>query len=188
MKNFLGALLTAVILFVSIPTAFAQATESVSAEPVPAAGEQDVTLTGADWTPGLAIFILPCPDVTDEADATGDTCDTGSLTPATVGEDGTFEVTANWDVPAEGLVFAAGDPASTQGAVGTVLVSDAGGDDGEGDAEDDGADEPAADDTETADSDLAETGPGETQVLLNAGVLLLFGGYVAHRGARRLKA
>ncbi len=182
MKNFLAALLVAALLLFSVPSAFAQATESVSAEPVPAAGQQEVTITGADWTPGLAIFILPCPDVTSEDDATGDTCDTGSLTPATVAEDGTFEVTADWDVPEGGLVFAAGDPASTQGAVGTVEVG-AGGDDAPEEEE-----EPAADDTETADSDLAETGPGETRVLLNAGVLLLFGGYAARRGARSYKS
>lgn len=183
MKNFLGAVLTALILFITVPTAFAQTGESITAESVPEAGVQDVTLTGADWPAGLAIFILPCPDVTDEADATGDTCDTSSLTPATVGEDGTFEVTANWDVPAAGLVFAAGDPASTAGAVGTVEVAAAGDD---GAAEDPAEEEPAAD-AETADSDLAETGPGETQVLLNLGVVLLFGGYVAHRGARRFR-
>lgn len=190
MKNFLGALLAAVLVFVSVPTAFAQATESITAEPVSAAGLQDVTLTGADWPVGLAIFILPCPDVTDEADATGDTCDTTNLTPATVGEDGTFEVTANWDIPDGGLVFAAGDPANSAGAVGTVEVAAAAdaGDDDDADADDDAAADDDADaDTETADSDLAETGPGETQVLLNLGVVLLFGGYVAHRGARRFR-
>lgn len=188
MKNFLGAVLTAVLLFVSLPAAFAQATESVAAEPVAEPGQQDVTITGADWPSGLAIFILPCPDVTDEADATGDTCDTGSLTPATVGEDGTFEVTADWDVPAEGLVFAAGDPASTAGAVGTVEVLDAGADDGDADEADADDDAAADDDTEAADADLAETGPGETAVLLNLAVVLLFGGYVATRNARRFRA
>ncbi len=91
---------------------------------VPAPGLQDVTITGRDWTPGLAIFILPCPDVDDEKDATGDTCDISQLTPVTVGSDGTFEVTAQWDVPEEGLVFAAGDAAETQGATGTVRVDD----------------------------------------------------------------
>lgn len=95
--------------------------ESVSAS-VPAPGEQEVTIYGAGWPPGLAVFILPCPGVIDEAAATGDTCDTSQLTPAAVGADGTFVVTAFWDIPAEGLVFAAGDPASTAGAVSTVLV------------------------------------------------------------------
>ncbi len=179
-KNVLGMLLAALLVVVMAPTALAQATPTLEAS-VTEAGEQEVTIVGSGWPADLSIFILPCPGVEDEATATGDTCDSASLTPATADADGSFEVTANWDIPAEGLVFAAGDPAQTAGATGTVTVQAAADEDPA--AEEEPEDE--TDEEEAADADLAETGPAETQVLLNVGVVLLFGGYVAHRGSRR---
>ncbi|MEE9416786.1 MAG: hypothetical protein V3V01_15995 [Acidimicrobiales bacterium] len=175
-KYLLSVVLTAIVVFASAPLVGAQDSPTISAS-VDEAGDQDVTITGEGWPADLAIFILPCPGVTDPADATGDTCDTGQLTPVTVSDDGTFEVTAKWDIPDEGLVMAAGDVAQSAGATGTVTVGD-----GSGAAADDDADD-ADDATESEDDDLAETGV-ETQVLLNVGILLMFAGYVANRSAR----
>lgn len=85
-------------------------------------GAQDVRVHGSQWPPRLAIFVLPCPGIATEADATGDTCNTAELTPVVTGTDGTFTATARWDIPPEGLIFIAGDPAFTAFGISTVLV------------------------------------------------------------------
>ncbi len=187
MKYIVGTLLAVLLVFGNMTGAFAQGDPSMSAN-VAEAGEQEVTITGEGWEPGLAIFILPCPGIDDLADATGDACDSSALTPVTVGADGTFEATAEWDIPAEGLIFAAGDAARTAGATARVTVgdADAGGDEGagdEGESESGDEGEAEAEATESESQDLAETGV-ETQILLNVGLLLVFGGYIARRNSQ----
>lgn len=188
MKYIVGTLLAALLVFGNMTEAFAQGDESMKAN-VAEAGEQEVTITGEGWEPGLAIFILPCPGIEDLADATGDACDSSALTPVTVGADGTFEATAEWDIPAEGLIFAAGDAARTAGATARVTVGDVADDGAEEDPADDGEGgdggddtEAGSDSTESENADLADTGV-ETQILLNVGLLLVFGGYIARRNS-----
>ena len=69
--------------------------------------------------------MLPCPGANgsiEEFTAQGaDACDTGALTPATPA-DGAFTVTVTYDIPAEGLVIAAGDAGQTESAVAIVGV------------------------------------------------------------------
>ncbi len=164
--------------------AAAQDGPTVTADPVAAAGQNDIEVTGAGFSPGIALFVLPCADAGGDIDAflsnddPGSLCDTSALTPVTAGDDGGFTATVSYDVPAEGLVFVAGDAAQTEVGVGVITVGDGGGDA----AADDAA--PAEEEAAPA-ADLANTG-AETGVLVGVGVALLGLGVVSTRAGRRL--
>lgn len=167
--------------------AAAQDGPTLTADPVAEAGTNDINVTGSGFTAGLALFVLPCADAGGDidtfnnADDPGSLCDTSALTPVTVGDDGTFEATiGGWDIPAEGLVFVAGDAGQTEVGVGVITVGDGGGDDAA--AEEEAA--PAAEEEAPA-ADLANTG-AETGVLVGVGVALLGLGVVSTRAGRRL--
>ena len=83
----------------------------VQADPafVTEAGEQEFTLTGSNWIAG-AVAIVPCTVNTYEDLAAGgpDSCDTGNLSIATAGADGTFTATVTYDVPEGGMCIGIG--------------------------------------------------------------------------------
>ncbi|MFN3215212.1 MAG: hypothetical protein ACE367_01820 [Acidimicrobiales bacterium] len=172
-------------------TAAAQDGPTITVEPatVDAAGETEFTITGSGWTAAPPIFVLPCeaPESGDPADVDSATCDTANLTPATPA-DGSFEVTATFDVPEGGLAIAAGDAAQTEAAAAVVTVgadeAPAEGEDGA--AEDDGAAE--GDDDAAAEGDdggeLAETGV-ESMLLVIVAMAIMAAGAMVLRATRR---
>ena len=113
--------------------ASAQDGPSLTADPayVAAEGEHTFTITGAGFTAGLALFVLPCtapgepmtPDNAAQAIAAiGQTdCDLGSLTPAVVGDDGTFSLEATATV-GQNFVWIAGDAAQTEAGAVPVFI------------------------------------------------------------------
>lgn len=114
--------------------ASAQDGPSLTADPatVPAEGEYTFTLSGAGFTAGNNLFVLPCtapgepmtPENAAQAIAAiGQTdCNLASMTPAAVGADGTFSVTATATV-GQNFVWVAGDAAQTEaGAVPVFIV------------------------------------------------------------------
>jgi hypothetical protein len=175
-------------------TAAAQDGPTITVEPatVDAAGETEFTITGSGWTAAPPIFVLPCaaPESGDPADVDSATCDTANLTPATPA-DGSFEVTATFDVPEGGLAIAAGDAAQTEAAA--VVVTVGAGEapaEGEDPATEDGAaaDDGAADDGAAAEGEeggeLAETGV-ESMLLVIAGIAVMVAGAMVLRVTRR---
>jgi LPXTG-motif cell wall-anchored protein len=96
------------------PVAQAQQPTVASDPPfVSAAGEHEFNLTGAGWIEGM-VAIVPCTDNTYEglvANGAGN-CDTGALTMAPAGADGTFSATVTYDIPAEGMCIGVGGGAA----------------------------------------------------------------------------
>ncbi|MXV98644.1 MAG: hypothetical protein F4Z90_07920 [Acidimicrobiaceae bacterium] len=130
----LAAATSVLALLVLTSPASAQDGPSLTADPaaVPAEGEYTFTLSGAGFTAGLALFVLPCtapgepmtPENVAQAIASiGQTdCDLGSMTPVVVGADGTFSLTATATV-GQNFVWIAGDAAQTEaGAVPVFIV------------------------------------------------------------------
>lgn len=154
---------------------------------VEAAGPQTVTLSGEDFTPGNSIFILPCAGAEGDLanltpDNTQEVCDIGALTPVVIGDDGTFSVEIEYDIPAEGLVIAGGDAGGVDGSSTVISVGAAG----------DAAEEAPAEEEATEDAapaaesgDLAKTGV-ETPLMVGLGTALLGAGFIATRAGRRL--
>lgn len=113
--------------------ASAQDGPSLTADPasVPAEGEHTFTISGAGFTAGLSLFVLPCtapgepmtPENAAQAIAAiaQTDCNLGSLTPAVVGADGTFSVTATATV-GQNFVWVAGDAAQTESAAAPVFI------------------------------------------------------------------
>ena len=122
-------------LLVLTSQASAQNGPSLTADPayVPAEGDYTFTVSGAGFTAGLALFVLPCtapgepmtPDnVAAAVAAIGQTdCDLGSLTPAVVGDDGTFSVSVSGTV-GQNFVWVAGDAAQTESASAPVFIGE----------------------------------------------------------------
>lgn len=109
-------------------------TGEMTVSSVSEAGENDIVVDISGFTPGLAVFVLPCemPAGGDMAAFDSATCDTANLTPAVVGDDGTASVPTTQDIPAEGLIMIAGDAAQTEIALAPVVPgagSGGGGDD-----------------------------------------------------------
>ncbi len=166
----------------------AQDGPAMTVEPssVEAAGTYDFTVSGEGFTAGNSIFILPCAGAEGDLQvlADGDSsalCDLASLTPVSIGDDGTFTVeVTGYEVPDVGLAIGGGDAGGVDAASALVTVGDGGGDE----AADE--EEPAEEEEATEEeSDLAETG-AETGILVGAGAALLGLGFVATRAGRRL--
>lgn len=170
----LGAALLAMF---TLPPASAQDGPTITVEPgsVDAAGSHDLTITGSGWTAAPPVFVLPCPGANgsiDEFAAQGaDACDTGALTPATP-DDGSFEVTVTYDIPAEGLVIAAGDAGQTESAVAIVTVGG-------------GGDAPTEEATVEAAPEMPATG-AESAPLAIAGMAVLAAGAMVVGFSRKL--
>ena len=111
-KLLVSAFAVALVAMLALaPAAQAQDVPLAQADPafVEAAGEYEFTITGSGWIPG-ALALVPCSVNSYEALATGgaDACDTGALTLATAGADGTFSVTATYTVPEDGMCIGIG--------------------------------------------------------------------------------
>ena len=153
-------------LLVLTSQASAQDGPSLTADPayVEAEGDHSFTVSGAGFTAGLALFVLPCTlpgePMTPENLAAGlaamgqTDCNLGSLTPAVVGADGTFSVSVSATV-GQNFVWVAGDAAQTESAAAPVFI---------GAPMDDMAEEDMADDMgdDMAPEGAAETGFGGT--------------------------
>ncbi len=186
-----------IVLTLAVTAGVAFAGEmSVDPASVDAAGETTLTVSLTDFSPGLAIFVLPCevPESGDPADIDGDSCDTGQLTPVTVGDDGTAELEVTYEIPDGGIAIAAGDAAQTESAFAIVAFGgggDDGGDDGAGD--DDGGDDEAPTTTAAAEEEpdtpdeLPATGL-DSYGFAAIGMALLALGLIAVRAERRSQA
>lgn len=121
-------------LFALTSQASAQDGPTLTADPatVPAEGEHTFTLSGSGFTPGLALFVLPCTapgePMTPEnvAQAIGAIeqahCDLTNMTQVEVGADGAFSLAATATV-GQNFVWIAGDAARTEaGAVPVFIV------------------------------------------------------------------
>ncbi len=76
------AVLTAASMLVVAPTAHAQSdtTPQVAAR-VATPGLQNLSVTGSGFTPGLALFVFPCPSIAEVDQFDVDECDFSELTP-----------------------------------------------------------------------------------------------------------
>ncbi len=183
--------------------ASAQDGPSLTVDPasVDAAGEADLNVQGEGFTPGNALFVIPC--VAPDGDVTAidgqDDCDISNLTPVTVGDDGTFEADVTYEI-VENFAVVAGDAAQTESAGALVTIGDGdggGGDDDGGDddtaaddddtaADDSGDDDTAADDDDSTDGDtMPETGV-EHNIMIGVALALLAIGLVSFRAGARL--
>ncbi|MCB0996804.1 MAG: hypothetical protein KDB21_17040 [Acidimicrobiales bacterium] len=163
----------AVLLALLASPASAQDGPSLTVDPatVDAAGEVEFTITGSGWTAAPPIFILPGPVVDGEPDS--ENLDTGNLTPATPDADGNFEVTATYDVPAEGIAICGGDAGRTESACVVVTVG------GDG-----GGEEAAADDSAEGEEELAQTGSESGLIAVVAFSAVILGAMVVGLGRR----
>ncbi len=122
----LAVMMAVTVGFAGVASAQAP-TGEMAVSGVTEAGSQDLEVTVSGFTPGLALFVLPCPIVADLASFDAGTCDTGNLTPVVAGDDGSATVTTTQDVPAEGMLLVAGDAARTEFAIAVVTVGGAAG-------------------------------------------------------------
>ena len=133
----LTAVVSVLALFVLTSQASAQDGPTLSADPpaVAGPGTHTLTITGAGWSPGLLVFIVPCTvpgeqlttatpieDIVAAMSAIGeDSCVLSPIGgPAPVGGDGTFTVEVTHDVPAN-FAFGAGDAGGTEAGAAPVL-------------------------------------------------------------------
>ena len=137
MKRIMALTAAASLLALLVLTSQASAQDgpSLTADPayVPAEGDYTFTVSGAGFSAGLALFVLPCtapgepmtPDnVAAAIAAIGQTdCNLGSLTPAVVGADGTFSVSVSATV-GQNFVWVAGDAAQTESAAAPVFIGE----------------------------------------------------------------
>lgn len=147
MKKLIAALAASVLLVVSMAgTASAQEPTGVleiNPTTVDAAGDQEFTVALSGFTPGLALFVLPC-----EAPADGDiasldlatACDQANLTPVVADDNGNGTITNTYTVTDSGLIIVAGDAAQTEFGIAVVPPpgADAGGSDDGGELADTG--------------------------------------------------
>ncbi|MCY4663911.1 MAG: hypothetical protein OXC00_04515 [Acidimicrobiaceae bacterium] len=131
----LTAAVSMLALFVLASQAHAQDGPSMTADPayVPTEGEHTFTLSASGFSPGLALFVLPCTipgdPMTPEnaAEAMGrlsqESCDLGSLTPTVVGADGTFSLEITGTI-GQNFVWVAGDAAQTETAAAPVFIGE----------------------------------------------------------------
>ena len=111
-KLLVSAFAVALVAMLALaPAAQAQDVPLAQTDPafVTEAGEQEFTITGSGWIAG-AVAIVPCSVNTYEDLAAGgpDSCDTGNLSIATAGADGTFTATVTYDVPEGGMCIGIG--------------------------------------------------------------------------------
>ncbi len=197
MKKLLASLSSlALVSFLFAGPASAQddPTLTVSPDTVDAAGEAELTVTGAGFTPLLDLFVLSCVAPGGDLAAINgqEDCDVQNLTPVTAEDDGTFEVTVTYDV-VENFAVLAGDSAQTESAGALVAISGSGGEDEATTttasptttaAPDDGGD--AADEaTDTVDGEMPNTG-AESNVLIGGALALAAAGVLATRGGQLL--
>lgn len=168
MKKLLAALVAATLLVMGMAgIADAQApTGTLALDPatVDEAGSHDFTVTLGEFSPGLAVFVLPCtapPGGDMAAFDPAAACDQSQLTPVTIGDDGTAEASVTYDVTDDGLVVVAGDAAQSEIGLGVVPPPGAGG------------------------GDLPETGV-ETGLLAVVATTLVAGGALVVRQSHRL--
>ena len=165
--------------------ASAQETRDLTVEPafVEAAGEAELTVSGAGWTmPPTAVIPCAAPESGDLLDVDSATCDTGLLTPVTPDADGNFTAAITVDVPAEGLAIIAFDLA-TQGEAelgGVLLPVGAPAEEG-GDTEDAAQEETTE---EGGEEELADTGV-ESGLLAVIALAVLGGGAMVVASTRR---
>lgn len=189
LRTCIAGLLVAIVGLFAAGPALAQDGPTMTAEPVAAAGENTVSVSGSGVPGGISLFIFPCPSVATaqewidaSPDDKGAACDLGLLTPVTANDDGTFAAELTLDVPEAGLVIAMGDSDQTLSTATLITVGDA------APAEDAPAEEPA-EDAEAAPAaesgDLAKTGV-ETPVMVGLGIALLGLGVGATSAGRRL--
>ena len=131
----LTAAVSMLALLVLASQASAQDGPTMTADPayVPAEGEYTFTVSGAGFTPGLALFVLPCtvpgdPMTPENAEAAiagmgQDNCNIGSLTPAVVGADGTFSVQITATI-GPNFVWGAGDAGGTESSGVPVFIGE----------------------------------------------------------------
>lgn len=157
--------------------AAAQDGPAITVDPanVDAAGTVEVTITGTGYTQP-ALFVLPCtfPDGGDVTLLSSDDCDLTALTPVSPDADGAFEITIEYDIPAEGLAIVAADAGQVEQAAAAISVG----------AADEPAPEPTPEETDTA-QELPETG-SENAILAIVGLTLAAAGVVVLGGGRRL--
>lgn len=182
----LGLGLALIAVFAS--PASAQEAREITVEPafVEAAGEAELTISGAGWTmPPTAVIPCAAPESGNLLDVDSATCDTGLLTPVTPDADGNFTATITVDIPAEGIAIVGFDLATQgQAEAGGALVpvgapADEGGDDGT-------AEETSEEETtdEGSEEELADTGV-ESGLLAVIAIAVLGGGAMVVGYTRR---
>ena len=159
MKRLLLAITAAFAMTIAVAAPAGAQTVSIDPNPVAAAGEQEITVTGTGFTDDG--FLLACPGANaDPAQLAEDSCDLANLTPYTAGD---WELTVTFDVPEIGLLIVAGNAAQTEVVPAVITV---------------GAD--------AADEELPNTG-GNTQAYLLL-AMVLFGAAAAFTmGGRKLQ-
>ena len=160
----LTAAVSMLALLVLTSQAHAQDGPSLTADPayVPAEGDYTFTVSGSGFSAGLALFVLPCTAPGDPmtpenaAEAIGrigqTDCDLSSLTPAVVGADGTFSVSASATV-GQNFVWVAGDAAQTESGAAPVFI---------GEPMDDMGDDMGDDMADDMGDDMAPDGAADT--------------------------
>lgn len=165
--------------------ASAQEAREITVEPafVEAAGEAELTISGAGWTmPPTAVIPCAAPESGNLLDVDSETCDTGLLTPVTPDADGNFSATITVDVPDGGIAIVAFDLA-TQGqaeAGGAIVTVGAPAEEG-GDTEDAAQEETTE---EGGEEELADTGV-ESGLLAVIAIAVLGGGVMVVGATRR---
>ncbi len=91
------------------------------------AGTTDFEVSLSGFSPGIALFVLPCdyPAGGDLAAFDNTTCDQANLTPIALDDNGEGTLTVTLDHPAEGIAIIAGDAAQSQSALGFVGFDEA---------------------------------------------------------------
>lgn len=174
MKKMITALVAVTVLFFGLAgTAAAQEPTGVleiNPATVDEAGEQEFVVALSEFSPGLALFVLPCaaPDGGDMSQFDAATaCDQSQLSPVVADDNGAGTVTATYEVTENGLVIVAGDAAQSEFGIAIVPPPGAGGTGG-GDAA----------------AELAETGV-ETGILAVVATTMVAGGAMVVRQMRR---
>ena len=175
------------LLAVFAAPASAQEAREITVEPafVEAAGEAELTISGAGWTmPPTAVIPCDAPESGDLLDVDSATCDTGLLTPVTPDADGNFSATITVNVP-EGGIAIVGFDLATQGqneAGGAIVPVGAPAEEGAEEGSEDAAQEVTAE--EGAEEELADTGV-ESGLLAVIAIAVLGGGAMVVGYTRR---
>lgn len=171
------------LLAVFAAPASAQEAREITVEPafVEAAGEAELTVSGAGWTmPPTAVIPCEAPESGNLLDVDSATCDTGLLTPVTPDADGNFSATITVDIP-EGGIAIVGFDLATQGqneAGGAIVPVGAPAEEGGEDAAQEETTE------EGAEEELADTGV-ESGLLAVIAIAVLGGGAMVVGYTRR---
>ena len=175
------------LLAVFAAPASAQEAREITVEPafVEAAGEAELTISGAGWTmPPTAVIPCDAPESGNLLDVDSATCDTGLLTPVTPDADGNFSATITVNVP-EGGIAIVGFDLATQGqneAGGAIVPVGAPAEEGAEEGSEDAAQEETAE--EGAEEELADTGV-ESGLLAVIAIAVLGGGAMVVGYTRR---